>query len=214
MPRGRTDSRNTTKTDYGANQTPIFEQTVVKRIEPSAALSHTPQAFIQPGDGRILIEKNKHKHLNASINQSLLEGMTPDQIAEALRAYTAAILRKPNQEEQLQHSGDSERTHRSRRSVFERIYNEKISKEKRQTDKSDNQDLQRKIEKEAEKAKVWAILELRDQIRQEEEVKLEDIIRQRIEEEQEAMVRSKRKRANLNMMRPYLWRKTKKNWFG
>ena len=52
MPRGRTASRST-RADFGANQTTDFEQIVVERIDPSAE----PQASIQAGDGRILIEK-------------------------------------------------------------------------------------------------------------------------------------------------------------
>ena len=152
MPRARTASRST-RADSGANQTPDFEQIVVERIDPLAE----PQASIQAGDGRILIEKNKHKHPSAPIEQALVDGLTTDQIADALRAYTAtAKLKRPISEGQLQpqHSGDSGSSHHSRRSVFERIDDENIRKEKRRQDKADNKDLRREIEKEAEKEKL------------------------------------------------------------
>ena len=73
MPRGRPASRST-RADSGANQTPDFEQVVVERIDPSAE----PQTSIQAGDGRILIEKNKHKHPSAPIDQALADDLTPD----------------------------------------------------------------------------------------------------------------------------------------
>ena len=91
-------------------------------------------------------------------------------------------------------SRNSGRSHHSRRSVFERINDENIRREKRRQDKADSQNLRREIEKEAEKEKLWAILELRDRIRKEEEDKLEEVIRKRIEEEEEAILRAKRKR--------------------
>ena len=159
----------------GPIKPPDFEQIVVERIEPQAE----PQVSIQAGDGRILIEKNKHKHPSASVDQAMMEGLTTDQITEALRAYTAtAKLKRPIPEEQPQLSEDSERSHRSRRSVFERINDETIRKEKKKQDKADSRDLRRKIEKETEKAKLRSIIELRDRIRKEEEAKLEEVIRQ------------------------------------
>ena len=164
---------------------------MVERVEPQAE----PQASIQAGDGRILIEKNKHKHPNASVEQALMEGLTVDQITDALRAYTATTkLKRPIPEEQPKLSEGSERSHHSRRSVFERINDKTIRKEKRNQDKADSGDLRREIEKETEKAKLRSILELRDRIRKEEEAKLEEIIRQRIEEEEDAILWAKRKR--------------------
>ena len=86
--------------NYGTNQTPDFEQIMVERIEAHAGPSLIRQTSAQAGDERILIEKKKYKQPNASINQALLEGMSPNQISKALRAYIVVVLkRKPNQED-------------------------------------------------------------------------------------------------------------------
>ena len=127
MVRERTASKNTGMADSGANQTLDFEQVVVKSIEPEAGPSLIPQTSVQAEDEdeRILIEKNKYKYPNVSIDQALLEGLTSDQIVEALWAYNVVVLkRKPNHAGPSQLSGESEHSHCSRRSAFDRIDNE------------------------------------------------------------------------------------------
>ncbi|KAL8135211.1 hypothetical protein AgCh_010032 [Apium graveolens] len=113
-------------------------------------------------DVRSLIELNQYKYTNVSVAEEHMANLTSDELAEAIRLYRQEQTRLQEEaelEEESEESGDSQQ---SKRSVFDRIGAKGKKNKKDQGNK-----------KEAEAAKQRKLEKVQEQIRKEEEAKLE-----------------------------------------
>ncbi|KAL8148064.1 hypothetical protein AgCh_005414 [Apium graveolens] len=139
-----------------------------KEVFQEQPLQHTPvvERIVNTRDARSLIELNQYKYTNVPVAEEHMANLTSDELAEAIRLYRqeqtwlqeeAELEEEP--EEEPEESGDSQQ---SKRSVFDRIGAKGKKSKKDQGNK-----------KEAEATKQKRLEELREQIRKEEEAKLE-----------------------------------------
>ena len=130
---------------------------------------------INPNDARVTIEANQYKYTDVPVTTLHLSQLTNVELAEAIRQYHDR--RESNRRlEDIGESEDSGNSRQSRGSVFDRI-GDKAKKKK---------------QKESEETRLKILAERKEQIRKEEEEKLEQKIAFRIQLEEEKLTKGSR----------------------
>ncbi|KAL8114413.1 hypothetical protein AgCh_021315 [Apium graveolens] len=161
----------------------IYSNLSRERNIPGATTTHSRSGENRKTrDARTLIELNQYKYTNVPVAEEHMANLTSEELAEAIRLYRQEQTRLQEEaelEEESEESGDSQQ---SKKSVFDRI-GAKGKKSKKDQSK-----------KESEAAKQRKLEEVREQIRKEEEAKLELKIQKRMQLEEEKLAKSRSKR--------------------
>ncbi|XP_063949247.1 uncharacterized protein LOC135152650 [Daucus carota subsp. sativus] len=130
---------------------------------------------INPNDARVTIEANQYKYTDVPVTTLHLSQLTNVELAEAIRQYHDR--RESNRRlEDIGESEDSGNSRQSRGSVFDRI-GDKAKKKK---------------QKDNEETRLRILAERKEQIRKEEEEKLEQKIAIRMQLEEEKLIKGSR----------------------
>ncbi|KAL8108345.1 hypothetical protein AgCh_024709 [Apium graveolens] len=127
-------------------------------------LQHTPvvERIVNTRDARSFIEHNQYKYTNVPVAEEHMANLTSDELAEAIRLYRQEQTRLQEEAELAEEPEESGDSQQSKRFVFDRIEAKGKKSKKDQGNK-----------KEAEAAKQKRLEEMREQIKKEEEAKLE-----------------------------------------
>ncbi|XP_063938044.1 uncharacterized protein LOC135147920 [Daucus carota subsp. sativus] len=130
---------------------------------------------VNPNDARVTIEMNQIKYTDVPVTTLHMSQLTSVELAEAIRQYLDR--RESNRRlEHIDESEDSGNSRQSRGSVFDRL-GEKAKKKK---------------QKESEETRQRILAERKEQIRKEEEEKLEQKIALRVQLEEEKLTKGSR----------------------
>ena len=124
---------------------------------------------VNPDDARVTIEMNQHKYFDISIAPNQTLHLTSKELADAIQMYQEYQGGIRREVEIIGESEDSRNSHQSRGSVFDRL-GDKARKKK---------------QKESDATKQRILAERREQIRKEEEEKLEQKIALRVQLEED-----------------------------
>lgn len=101
---------------------------------PKKSTGPDPDCFLEnvaSGDGRIIIKMIKYKYIDVNLMTDLVEHLIRDQIAKAVKNNE----KMQSEADRVENSDNSEKSHLSRISIFDRIEDKRKRLKKRSTEK-------------------------------------------------------------------------------